>query len=168
MIKRGGLKNVIDESMKDQLSRMTPEERKRFEGNMREYTNGLTPEKREKFENNLNKYAPALLPNKTSGSIEPDRSAYDLKPEPSSLDYKKSAQAPLFTASEYKSCNAQPEMHVSSEFVKDDRKDDWLARQRREEERIAKRNGLNLGADHHSGCDAQLLKDEHKSQHGMF
>ena len=46
--------------------------------------------------------------------------------------------------------------------MKDDRKNDWLARQMREEERILRRGDLmDLGASHAAVCDAEMLKKYH-------
>ena len=51
---------------------------------------------------------------------------------------------------------------LAETFMKDDRKNDWLARQMREEERILRRGDLmDLGASHAAGCDAELLKKYH-------
>ncbi|MBQ2228635.1 MAG: hypothetical protein II427_05905, partial [Firmicutes bacterium] len=42
------------------------------------------------------------------------------------------------------------------------RKNDWLARQMREEEKILRRGDmLDLGASHAASCDADLLKRYH-------
>ncbi len=48
----------------------------------------------------------------------------------------------------------------------EDRSNDWLARQRREEARIARRGSLtDLGASHSANCDAGALKREHLLVH---
>ena len=48
----------------------------------------------------------------------------------------------------------------------DDRENDWLARQLREEARIYKRGlGLDLGAGHEKSCDADFIKKAHHARH---
>ena len=52
--------------------------------------------------------------------------------------------------------------NLADTFMKDDRQHDWLARQRREEERILLRGDLmDLGASHARSCDADMLKRYH-------
>ena len=43
----------------------------------------------------------------------------------------------------------------------EDRKNDWMARQLREEARAKSRSSLDLGAAHDAGCDADELKRRH-------
>ena len=51
---------------------------------------------------------------------------------------------------------------LAETFMKDDRKNDWLARQMREEEKILRRGDMmDLGASHAASCDADLLKKYH-------
>ena len=51
-------------------------------------------------------------------------------------------------------------------FFGEDRKNDWMARQMREEARIKRMSGtLDLGAAHDADCDADDLKKEHRKVH---
>ena len=60
------------------------------------------------------------------------------------------------------SAKAEAASSLAETFMKDDRKNDWLARQMREEERILRRGDLmDLGASHASSCDAETLKRYH-------
>lgn len=57
---------------------------------------------------------------------------------------------------------AEGSSSLSETFMKDDRKNDWLARQMREEEKILRRGDLlDLGASHAASCDADMLKKYH-------
>ncbi len=48
----------------------------------------------------------------------------------------------------------------------DDRENDWLAKQLREEARIYRNGlGLDLGASHEQSCDAGLIKKAHHARH---
>ena len=48
----------------------------------------------------------------------------------------------------------------------EDRANDWLARQLREEQRVLRRGEtLDLGASHHVDCDARALKAMHLFEH---
>lgn len=48
----------------------------------------------------------------------------------------------------------------------DDRENDWLAKQLREEARIYRNGlGLDLGAAHEQSCDAGLIKKAHHARH---
>ena len=61
-----------------------------------------------------------------------------------------------------KSRHAGGSSSLSETFMRDDRKNDWLARQMREEEKILRRGDmLDLGASHAASCDADLLKKYH-------
>ena len=54
----------------------------------------------------------------------------------------------------------------SSFFRQEDRSNDWLARQMKEEQRILRRGDLkDLGAYHAASCDADKLKREHLLEH---
>ena len=48
----------------------------------------------------------------------------------------------------------------------EDRKNDWLAKQIREEARIKSRE--DLGAAHDANCDARALKREHRREHNSL
>ncbi len=61
-----------------------------------------------------------------------------------------------------------PANGLADTFMKDDRERDWLARQMKEEARIARRNSLDLGAAHDESCDALELKKEHERTHGLL
>ncbi len=51
-------------------------------------------------------------------------------------------------------------------LLMEDRKNDWLARQMREEHRIKMRGDFwDLGAAHDKDCDARSLKNEHLLAH---
>jgi hypothetical protein len=51
-------------------------------------------------------------------------------------------------------------------FFGEDRRNDWMARQMREEARIKRMSGtLDLGAAHDADCDAADLKAEHRRVH---
>ena len=55
----------------------------------------------------------------------------------------------------------------SNLVLHEDRANDWMARQLREEARILRGgNGLDLGASHAASCDAHVLKEEHLGRHG--
>ena len=50
--------------------------------------------------------------------------------------------------------------------LRDDRENDWLAKQLREEARIYRNGlGLDLGAAHEQSCDAGLIKKAHHARH---
>ncbi len=50
--------------------------------------------------------------------------------------------------------------------LRDDRENDWLAKQLREEARIYRNGlGLDLGASHEQSCDAGLIKKAHHARH---
>ncbi len=50
--------------------------------------------------------------------------------------------------------------------LEDDRENDWLARQMREEAKIYKKGlGLDLGAAHEISCDAEFIKKAHHLMH---
>lgn len=53
----------------------------------------------------------------------------------------------------------------AAKVLAEDRKNDWLAKQLREEARIARRNRMDLGAVHEADCDADSLKKEHRKNH---
>ena len=58
--------------------------------------------------------------------------------------------------------SAEKGSSLAETFMKDDRKNDWLARQMREEEKILRRGDLmDLGASHAASCDAEMLKKYH-------
>ncbi|MBQ1524519.1 MAG: hypothetical protein II700_04165 [Firmicutes bacterium] len=53
------------------------------------------------------------------------------------------------------------------EVLQEDRKNDWMARQRAEEARALKRNFSDLGAMHDASCAADELKRSHKHDYGQ-
>lgn len=57
---------------------------------------------------------------------------------------------------------------LAETFMRDDRKNDWLARQMREEAKILRRGDLmDLGASHAANCDAETLRKYHLfAEHG--
>ena len=74
---------------------------------------------------------------------------------------KKGSSKPLFSQP-VAAPKAETGGSLSETFMKDDRKNDWLARQMREEERILRRGDLmDLGASHAAACDADMLKKYH-------
>lgn len=74
---------------------------------------------------------------------------------------KKGSSKPLF-GQPIAAPKAEAGSNLSETFMKDDRKNDWLARQMREEEKILRRGDLmDLGASHAVNCDADMLKKYH-------
>jgi hypothetical protein len=74
---------------------------------------------------------------------------------------KKGASNPVFSQPT-SSLKAEKGGTLAETFMKDDRKNDWLAKQMREEERILRRGDLmDLGAAHEASCDAEMLKNYH-------
>ena len=51
------------------------------------------------------------------------------------------------------------------EVLQEDRKNDWLAKQLREEANIARRSDLDLGAAHERECAADDLRRDHRKRH---
>ena len=87
-------------------------------------------------------------------------SSGEYKAEDKQFSFGKSA----FAGSRSTASSLKPEKvsRLSETFMKDDRKNDWLARQMREEEKILRRGDmLDLGASHAASCDADLLKRYH-------
>lgn len=87
-------------------------------------------------------------------------SSGEYKAEDKQFSFGKSA----FAGSRSTASSLKPEKvsRLSETFMKDDRKNDWLARQMREEEKILRRGDmLDLGATHAASCDADLLKRYH-------
>ncbi len=60
-------------------------------------------------------------------------------------------------------------MHFDTVYSMEDRQNDWLAKQLREESRLARRTSdmFDLKAEHASNCDARDLKDSHARAHRL-
>ena len=84
------------------------------------------------------------------------------------LDNKASAPASPKERKVYGTANA-PGIKFSGDspfFRMEDRSNDWLARQMKEEQRILRRGDLrDLGAAHEASCDADDLKRRHLLEH---
>ena len=87
-------------------------------------------------------------------------SSGEYKTEGKQFSFGKSAFAGSRSTSS--SLKTEKVSRLSETFMKDDRKNDWLARQMHEEEKILRRGDmLDLGASHAASCDADLLKRYH-------
>jgi hypothetical protein len=53
------------------------------------------------------------------------------------------------------------------DILQEDRKNDWMARQRAEEAKALRRNFSDLGALHEASCAADELKKSHKHDYGQ-
>ena len=94
-------------------------------------------------------------------------------PQETAEEFKEEDTAPAVAYPHYESIrhsegsfDASPAVRkrtLTSTTLRDDRKNDWMAKQLREERRI--RNSTDLGAVHDDHCEAREIKTQHAAAH---